>query len=202
MRACPRCNTQVADDLKFCTQCGADLHASGWSTAPSGRKPTAQPAELLGTARKWLLAIAILTLLASVFIHFVQSAETEKQIAEATAALADIDPVARDTYMKQETGMSFQEAVDHDRGMVRLLTVVNVVLAFLYFGLWIWARREPYLAALVALLLFVSVVVVSAVLEPGTLHQGILIKVLFTVALVKAVQAGHQERRQRLLGAA
>lgn len=198
MRACPSCNTQVADDLKFCTQCGTDLNASGWSSAPSGRKPTPQPTEVLGAARKWLLAIAILTLLASVFIHFVQSAETEKQIAEATAALAAIDPVERDTYMKQETGMSFQEAIDHDRGMVRLLTVVNVVLAILYFGLWIWARREPYLAALVALLLFVSVVVVSAVLEPGSLHQGILIKVLFTVALVKAVQAGHQERRQRL----
>lgn len=54
-----------------------------------------------------------------------------------------------------------------------------------------------YMAALLALLLFVGVHAVSAIVEPSSLAQGILIKVLFVAALTRAVMAGHAARVSR-----
>jgi len=52
---------------------------------------------------------------------------------------------------------------------------------------------------LIALLLFLTVIVISAVLEPTSLAQGVVVKILFIAALGKAVMAGREERR--ILGA-
>lgn len=91
--------------------------------------------------------------------------------------------------------MTWDELVAHDRGLVTLLLVVNIGLSVIYLGLWFWAKSNPYAAALVALLLFLTVIVISAVYEPATLAQGILVKILFIAALGKAVVSGREERR-------
>ena len=39
-----------------------------------------------------------------------------------------------------------------------------------------------------------TVIVVSAMLEPATLAQGLLVKIFFTAALAKAVSAAYKER--------
>lgn len=149
----------------------------------------------LGTARKWLLAISIITLISGFVFYAINNDEVEKQLREAQSALAHLTPEERDQALKETINMTWDEVVAHDRGLVRLLLIVNIALSVIYFGLWFWARKNPYAAALVALLLFLTVIVISAVYEPQTLYQGILIKILFIVALAKAVSAGREERR-------
>lgn len=199
---CSKCGSAVAADERFCTTCGADLAivlAGGIAQDPPPLSPPTivplEPNPAHGSARKWLLAISIITLISGFIFYAMQKSDVEKEIRAAEAATEYMDPAERDRLMVQEVGMTFQEALDHDRGMVTMLLVVNIALAVIYFGLWIWAKRNPYLAALIALLLFLTVIVVSAVIEPKSLAQGVLLKILFIMALARAVKAGADERR-------
>jgi hypothetical protein len=200
--SCPKCGTSVAADEKFCTSCGVGIAVGPAGTIAQDPLPTvvSLPANgHLGRARKWLLGVSIMTLISGFVFFGIQKQDIEKQIREAEVAVAGMDPVERDRLMVQEVGMTFQEAIDHDRGMVNMLLAVNIGLSVIYLGLWFWAKKNAYAAAVVALLLFLTVIIVGAVLEPKSLAQGMIMKVLFVVALSRAIKAGSDERK--LLGA-
>lgn len=70
-------------------------------------------------------------------------------------------------------------------------------LCAIHLGLWWWAKTAPFAAAVVALVLFVTLQVVWATLDPQTLTRGIIIKALFLIALIQAVKAGVDVQRLR-----
>ncbi len=70
------------------------------------------------------------------------------------------------------------------------LFILHAALALTQGGLWWWAKRAPFPAAVVSLALYVTMILLSAIADPMTLLRGWLIKILFITALVKAVQAG------------
>lgn len=72
-----------------------------------------------------------------------------------------------------------------------------IALFACHLGLWWWAKTQPFPAAVVALVLFVTVQGINAALEPESIYKGLVIKVLFLVALIKAVQAGSEANRLR-----
>ncbi|MGE0871684.1 MAG: hypothetical protein AB7P03_24205 [Kofleriaceae bacterium] len=194
---CSKCGGTVTADEKFCSGCGATVVAT-----PDGVFTTARPFDhtnlasgKLQTARKWLLAISILTLIGGLVMFAIQRSSVESQIRDAEQQIVGADPALVDEHMMKEVGMTFEQAKAHDRGMVKLFLAINIALAVVYFGLWFWAKNNPYTAALVALLLFITVVVISGILEPKTLYQGVLVKILFTAALIKAVSEGREARR-------
>ncbi|HTJ40981.1 MAG TPA: zinc ribbon domain-containing protein [Kofleriaceae bacterium] len=63
--------------------------------------------------------------------------------------------------------------------------------------LFLWAKKQPLPAAIVAMVLFISLQLMNAVLDPTTIYKGILIKILFVVVLAKAIQAGYEVQRLR-----
>ncbi|MEZ4444934.1 MAG: hypothetical protein R3B72_38025 [Polyangiaceae bacterium] len=73
--------------------------------------------------------------------------------------------------------------------------VVNFVLAAIQAGLWLWSKRSLLPAAITALVLYVSIQLLNAVLEPESIARGMLVKVLFLLALGRAIQAGLEARR-------
>ena len=79
----------------------------------------------------------------------------------------------------------------------QIAAVVGVmgVLSVLYFGLWIWAKRSPFPAALVGLIVFVTLWLGEAALDPTQLFSGILIKGIIVFVLARAVSAGVAYRR-------
>lgn len=201
--ACPKCGAVLTAEDRFCPGCGTGI-AIGFDGGVVAQDPLLPPSayvdraanELkMGRARKWLFWIALLTLVASFIVYAMQSGEVEKQIQEAEAAAAGMDPVLRDELMQRETGMTFQQAIDHDRGMVKILLVVNIVLAGLYFVMWWWARKNVLAAATTALLLYLTTFVVNGVIEPQSLAQGWLLRIFFIAALAKAIGAAMQERK-------
>jgi hypothetical protein len=200
---CPKCGVAVTADEKFCSGCGAGIAVGSDGNAILYDRVATPKVDLtggsLGTARKWLLAISIITLLSGLVFYAINKGEMEKQLREAEIQLSHLSPQERDEALKQTVNMTWDEVVAHDRGLVNMLLAINIALSVIYFGLWIWAKKNAYAAALVALLLFLTVIVASAVWEPQTLYQGILIKILFIAALGKAVAAGREERR--ILGA-
>ncbi|MCA9621033.1 MAG: hypothetical protein KC731_18550 [Myxococcales bacterium] len=73
--------------------------------------------------------------------------------------------------------------------------VVNFVLAAIQAGLWLWSKRSLLPAAITALVLYVSIQLLNAVLEPESIARGMLVKILFLLALGRAIQAGIEARR-------
>jgi uncharacterized membrane protein len=201
---CPQCATDVAAGEKFCAACGA-----GIAVVDGGVIKTAEPLPppivvgldnyerdaRIGKARKWLMAISIITLLSGFVFYFINKEEVEKDIREAETAVMGADPEAIDAHFKQEMGMTFSEAKAHQRGLVNLLLWANIGLAIVYLGMWYWAKRNALAASVTALLLFITVIGVNAVYEPKTLAQGFIVKIFFIAALAKAITAAQEERK-------
>lgn len=80
---------------------------------------------------------------------------------------------------------------------VMFILVLNGCLCLVHLGLWWWARSAPFAAAVVALVLFVTLQLVEVALDPSSIGRGIIIKVLFLFALVQAVRAGVEVQRLR-----
>jgi hypothetical protein len=190
---CPKCSADLAPGEKFCSGCGAEVKTSAERSRE--RRDQEQISGQIATARRWLLIVSILTFVSGVGFYFIQSNETEKQIAEAERSMAGLEPAERDQALKQQIGMTWDEAVRRDRGAVRLLLFVNLALGAIYLGLWAWAKKNAFVASAIALSLFVTVIVVSAVLEPKSLMQGLLVKIFFTLALAKAISAAARARK-------
>ncbi len=210
IQACPSCGEEIAAGEVFCTGCGTptnepapapDVVQDPPPPVPVGPYITEPPVnkvlstDRIGKARKWLFAVAILTLLTGLFYYFTQKEAVEKQITAAEQQTAQMDPGERDQQMQQNIGMTFAEAVAHDRGRVNLMLAINIAMAAIYLGLWWWAKRNPLPAALIALLLFITVTVINAVMEPTSMYQGVIVKVFFVVALARAIGAAKEERK-------
>lgn len=206
--ACPSCATAVTPDEKFCSGCGRPLVRGIAGQLIASDPPPGSPIYVslpsvgrdenlakIGKARKWLFAIALLTVISGLVFFAIQKQQVEKEIDQARIQVAGIPPDELDERFKAATGMTWQEAIDHDRGMVTMLLVINLVLAGIYLVLWWWAKTKPLPAAVIALILFLTIHVVNAVLEPSSLVQGVLVKILFTLALVRAITAANEERK-------
>lgn len=62
-------------------------------------------------------------------------------------------------------------------------------------GLWVWAKKSVLPAILVALAVFATVHVASAIVAPKTIVQGIVIKIFAVIVLTKGVRAALAARR-------
>lgn len=78
-----------------------------------------------------------------------------------------------------------------------LLLGISFGLCGAHVLLYFWAKKQPLPAAIVAMVLFVSLQLLNAVTDPSTIYKGVVIKVLFVVVLVKAIQAGYEVQRLR-----
>jgi hypothetical protein len=77
------------------------------------------------------------------------------------------------------------------------LTAPAAAVTLGFFGLWLWSRKQPFAAAVVALVLFVTLQIVNAIVDPSTLASGVIFKVLVISILVGAVHAGLKAQRVR-----
>lgn len=68
--------------------------------------------------------------------------------------------------------------------------VVGLGIAALFFGFWRWSKRQPLAATASALGVFVTLHVANAVLDPATIAQGLIVKIVILVVLVRGVRAG------------
>ncbi len=76
--------------------------------------------------------------------------------------------------------------------------VLNLALALTQGGLWLWSKRATFAAAVASTALYVTLILVGAVVDPASLVRGWLVKVMFIAALVKAIKAGLVVRRLKV----
>ena len=71
-----------------------------------------------------------------------------------------------------------------------------LIIGFVFLALWFWARSSPFPAALTALILYITIHAADAVMDPKSLANGLLIKILIILGLSKAVQSAYALRKQ------
>ena len=82
----------------------------------------------------------------------------------------------------------------------RLTLYDGAILAY-FLALWWFAHYRPVLSCVLALAGFWALQVFLAVVDPDTLAQNVLVKALFTIALVKGIlSARRAEQLRRELG--
>jgi uncharacterized membrane protein YiaA len=194
---CPKCRGWVAKGEKFCSACGAKIPSRADRIRAAHRSKERQETQHnVNRGRRWMLVVAVLTLFGGVFSYFSGMSEVDKQLREADTAFSGMTPAERDARLKEELGMTWQEVIDHDRGMVTFQMAALVGLGVIFIGLWWWAQTNAFAAALIALLLYGTVMLVSALIDPASLLKGIVVKVVIMVALSSAVSAGYRQRSQ------
>jgi hypothetical protein len=198
---CPQCSADVAAGEKFCAACGAGIAVAEGIVRPQDAPPPEviglnfERDARIGRARKWLMAISIITLISGFAFYAIQSEQADKIIRESAQNLSSLDAAQRDAAVQAEVHMTWDQWVSHTRGQVTLFLFINIGLAAVYFGMFFWAKRNPLAASVTALLLFITVMGVNAVYDPKSLAQGVIVKIFFVGALAKAISAAQEERK-------
>jgi hypothetical protein len=65
-----------------------------------------------------------------------------------------------------------------------VMGIILVLFAGVYITLAFWTKKKPFAALLTALIFFISLEVVSAILQPATIWQGWLLKIAVVVMLI------------------
>lgn len=192
---CPKCRAEVLKSEKFCDHCGAKIPTRADRARMLHRQRERQDnQQKISRGRRWMLIVAVLTVFGGVFTYFSGKSEVEKEIASTERELEGMTPAERDAQFKASIGMTWQEAVEHDRGMVAFQSGSMIVLGLVFFGLWWWAQSNAFAAALTALLLYFTFLLVGALIDPSSLLKGLIVKGLVVVALFSAMSAAHRER--------
>jgi hypothetical protein len=77
------------------------------------------------------------------------------------------------------------------------LAIYDAVLLVCFLALWWFAQARPVLCCVLALALFWALHIVLAIAERDTLGQGLVIKALFTIALVDGILSAVRAERLR-----
>lgn len=65
---------------------------------------------------------------------------------------------------------------------------IIIFVALLFVGLGFWTKRKPYTAILTGLIVYGSLVLLSAIFEPTSIVRGIVLKIVAIVLLVSALK--------------
>jgi hypothetical protein len=126
----------------------------------------------LKSARTWLLVVTLLQLAVGVVQLYVM--KLPNGLADAPPELA---------WLKTK------------------LTIATFVPAAIMGGLWLYSKQKPKLCLILALITFWTVHLWWMAQDSGNAYRGILIKILFTLALIKGIRsASRSEELSKELG--
>jgi hypothetical protein len=160
---CPHCGASQTAESAFCTSCGKALP----SGTPTGPRIVDNIADLQTDAGRTL-----------------QGAELEKELKKATRALlavAIMQVLFGGLLLVLSMATNAGDAVDlPGQSLPKSLSAAVFVSVFtigaIFFGLYFWARKSPFPAAIVGLVLFLTVHALDALASPAALGRGIIIK--------------------------
>lgn len=73
--------------------------------------------------------------------------------------------------------------------------VIYSIIAVIYFGLAIWSDKQPFAAILTALILYGTLIIVSAIFDPATIVSGIVLKIIIISFLIKGLKSGNEAKK-------
>ncbi len=73
--------------------------------------------------------------------------------------------------------------------------IAAAIMTIIYLILGFWSQQKPLIALVLGLLLYLTNIVLSAIIEPETIHKGIIIKVIVIVFLIKGINSALHLRK-------
>lgn len=70
--------------------------------------------------------------------------------------------------------------------------IVNLFLSVLFLVLAAWSNRNPFGAILTAFIIYLTIQVANVFIDPATLLQGIIIKIVVIAAFVKGIRSANE----------
>jgi hypothetical protein len=67
--------------------------------------------------------------------------------------------------------------------------IVYIILGMIYLALASWSKKKPFAAIVSGLSLYIIVIVLSAIADPATIVQGIIIKGIFIAYFIKGIKS-------------
>jgi hypothetical protein len=170
---CPACNAEIQLLDEFCTGCG---HALG----------TPDRFLVHRSVKSATTAIRVLAALFAIFglVMFFAMSKSTNAALDNLAQFEDdeiLEPIDGVTYTASE--LRAQVLWEH-RGVL----VVNLILCALMLVLAWWSKRKPLAAILIATAIFAVVQVLGAIADPKTIMQGVIIKIIVIVVLVRGIK--------------
>lgn len=178
---CGKCRATVKPNDRFCDSCGNTL------PTPEDRFHQKQVNNATGAIK----VLSVLFALFGVVLFFVTRAQSEKALANLEGMAPDEVfpvPVEGVTYT---VGELREQVVWEPWGVL----ITNLVLAAVMLGLAIWGRRAPLPAILVATATYAVVIVTNTIVDPTTIGQGIIMKIIIIAFLAKGIKAALALRR-------
>ena len=174
---CPKCAAISPPFTRFCEKCGGALLAgiksrSATPAQAANRIALKATAKTIRSARIALGFVAVVTLGFSAFMHV----RFNNQIAAA----------------RDNPQLTIDEAIVTQQ---HLLFSVNYLLVAIYVGLIFWCSRNPFGACLTGLVIYVTLILINAAVDPATIVQGIIMKAIIIIALANGIKAGLTHRR-------
>lgn len=170
---CSDCNARAKPYDKFCGKCGKKM-------------PTAEHYAAQKNVKQATGAIKILAVLFIVFgfvMYFVSKGQADATLLQLQAA----DPGS--TYDINGKTYTLEELRSALVWEPRSFLIVNLVLAAIMGVLAVWGEYAPLGAVLVATATYGVVIVANAIADPATLAQGVVVKIIIIVFLVRGIKA-------------
>ena len=177
---CPHCNELNPAGASFCGSCGKAMPVLGASG----------PTVLSGDA-----------LAGSGAGQQLQSQELAKKTRSAAGALLAVAIIQTLVGLLMFFVVKAQVANDPTLEIDPVFFIVLGGVAAIFWGLWFWARKNPLPAAIVGLVLFLTLWFVDILVDPTQIARGIIVKIIVIAVLVKAIKAGAQHRKLMQQGA-
>jgi hypothetical protein len=164
--SCPHCNALGQNPGGFCTSCGKALPtAAGSGPRVLGKNEIGSS----GAART------------------LRSDELVTQAKKAAGALLAV------AIMQAAFGTISVLALNGQLAGRQLPPTVYAFIygvAVIFLALYFWARKSPLPAAIVGLVVFITIHLLDAIADPASLAQGIIFKIIIIVVLARAIQSG------------
>ncbi|MGD0958727.1 MAG: zinc ribbon domain-containing protein [Methylomonas sp.] len=172
---CPSCSAVAKSYDKFCGNCGQSMPDAKYYQHGKYIKEAT-------LAMKWMSVLYIIFGFISYF--------TLK--SQANAALLKLEGLSPESIFPQPiNGVSYSVAALKSQLLWEPwgALIVNAILAVVMGGLSIWGKRSPLAAVLIATATFLVVNAANGIADPKTLAQGIYVKILIIVFLVRGIKS-------------
>lgn len=75
-----------------------------------------------------------------------------------------------------------------------IIFVVNLIIGLIYFFLSWWSNKNPFGAILTGLIIFISIYLLQAFINPSSLIEGVIIKVVVVTYMINGVVSAAKVR--------
>ena len=180
--SCLKCASSAKIGDKFCEKCGSAL--------PNAENQLRM--KKLREARNAIGIVGGLFILSGVVMFFVQRSATARMM-QNLSNLQDTQLYSQLVAGKQITVGELRHQL---QSQPMYILAMNFLLAAIMFGLYQYAKKSPLVSLLIAMGIYVSVQVTSAIISPMTMGQGIYVKILMIGLLTKGIRSALELRKE------